>query len=138
MIVYGLVGVLSATIEVLLIPLHIGSHIFPATVIIAVLVNIALPGLVNAMVEWRSAIGVPLLAWLLTTIVLGFANTGGGSVLVPGSGADGYVGLALFFVGTLAGFIGVVRYLGPSGPGAPRGPSPMVPAPTAPTVAARR
>lgn len=137
-IVYGLVGVLSAIIEVLLIPLHIGAHIFPITVVIAVVVNLALPGLLSVLVDGRWVIAVPLLAWLATAIVLGFANTGGGSILVPGNGADGYVGLALFFVGTLAGFLGVVRFLASNGPHAPRpighGPA----GPSGSTVAARR
>ncbi len=136
--VYTLVGVLSAIIEVLLIPLYVGSHIFPVTVLIAVVVNVALPALIRVMVDWRWATALPLVAWLVTTIVLGFVNTGSGSVLVPGDGADGYVGLALYFVGTLAGFVGVVRNLGPSRLGsAPTGPT--APAgPTGPTGAVRR
>ncbi len=125
---YTLVGVLSAAIEVLLIPLYVGSHIFPVTVLAAVVVNYLLPALVRMMVDWRWAVVLPLAGWLVAAIILGFTNTSSGSVLVPGGGADGYVGLALFFIGTLAGFIGVIRQLptirlgaGSAGPPAPTG-----------------
>jgi hypothetical protein len=112
--VFCLVGLLSAVVEVLLIPLHVGAHIFPVTVLIAVVLNAALPGLVARTVEWRAAIALPIVVWVIAVIVLGFANTGHGSVLVPGYGADEYVGLALFFVGALVGFVSVVRERGPA------------------------
>jgi hypothetical protein len=112
--VFGLVGVLSAIIEVLLIPLYLGSHIFPITVLIAIVLNAVLPRLVALTVDWRWAIGLPLALWVITLIVLAYVNTGHGSVLVPGYGDGQYVGLGLFFVGTVAGFLGVVRVLGPA------------------------
>jgi hypothetical protein len=113
-VVFCLVGVLSAIVEVLLIPLHVGSAIFPITVLIAVVLNAALPWLVARTVDWRAAIALPIVVWVIAVIVLGFANTGHGSVLVPGYGADEYVGLALFFVGALVGFVSVVRERGPA------------------------
>jgi hypothetical protein len=131
-VVFCLIAILSGTIEVLLTPLYVGSHIFPVTVVIAVVVNFALPWLVRMVVDWRWAIAAPMICWLVTAIVLGFTNTGGGSVLLPGGGADGYVGLALFFVGTLAGFIGVIRQL------LPVPPTRALPAPMSTTGAERR
>jgi hypothetical protein len=108
-VVFCLVAILSAMIEVLLVPVYIGGAIFPVTVLIAVVVNVALPRLVRVMVDWRWAIALPMVAWVVTVIVLGYANSGSGSVLVPGYGQGQYVALALFFVGTLAGFISVIR-----------------------------
>jgi len=112
-LVYCLVAVGSALIEVLLIPLYVGGTIFPITVLIAVVVNWMLPVLVHTMAAWRWVIGLPLLSWLAGVIVLGFTNTARGSVLVPGYGDGQYVGLGLFFIGTLAGAVSVVRVLTP-------------------------
>jgi polyferredoxin len=78
-------------------------------VLIAVVVNVALPRLMRITVEWRWAIALPIIAWVVVLIVLGYANTGRGSVLVPGYGGGEYVGLGLFFLGALAGFVSVVR-----------------------------
>lgn len=111
-VVFCGIGVLSAIIEVLLIPLYLGSHIFPLCVLIAVLVNVALPIMVRATVDWSWAIWLPIVCWIVVAFALGFTNASHGSVLVPGYGDGEYVGLALYFVGTLAGFISVMRELG--------------------------
>jgi hypothetical protein len=111
-VVFCAIGVLSAIIEVLLIPLYLGSHVFPLCVVIAVVVNVALPMLVRRTVDWRWAVWLPIVGWVVAAFALGFTNTGSGSVLVPGYGNDEYVGLALYFIGTLAGFISVMRELG--------------------------
>jgi hypothetical protein len=111
-VVYCAVGVLSGVIEVLLIPLYIGSVIFPITVLIAIIGNVLLPHLVHSLVDWKWAISAPFVGWLLAVIALSYFNNSSGTVLVPGYGQGQYVGLALFFIGTLAGFIGVVRELG--------------------------
>jgi hypothetical protein len=121
--VYCLVGVLSAVIEVLLIPLYIGSVIFPITVLIAVVLNVALPRLVRLLVDWRFAIALPLIGWVLTVLALNVFNTGHGTVLVPGYGQGQYVGVALFFGGALAGFVGVVRERGRAMAGSGRSPA---------------
>jgi hypothetical protein len=107
--VYCLIAIISAAIEVLLIPLYIGSVIFPVTVLIALVVNFGLPRLVRIMVDWRFAIALPIVCWVVTLIVLNLVNVNSGTVLVPGYGKDQYVGLALFFGGALAGFVGVIR-----------------------------
>jgi hypothetical protein len=107
--VYCLVAIISGAIEVLLIPLYIGSVIIPVTVLIAVVVNFSLPRLVRIMVDWRFAIALPIVCWVVTLIVLNLVNVNSGTVLVPGYGNDQYVGLALFFGGVLAGFVGVIR-----------------------------
>ncbi len=108
-VVFCLVGALSGLIEVLLVPLYLGSHIFPVTVLIAVIGNVALPRLAYNLVESRAALVGPLLCWLVVVVGLGSVSPGAGSVLVPGYGDGQYVGLALFFVGAAAGFIGVLR-----------------------------
>ena len=104
------VGVLSAIIEVLLIPLYLGSHIFPLT-------RADRRGRQRGPADHgaghrRLALGdlrCRSCAGSSSRIALGFTNTSHGSVLVPGYGDGEYVGLALFFVGTLAGFISVMR-----------------------------
>jgi hypothetical protein len=111
-VVYCAVGVLSGVIEVLLIPLYLGSVIFPITVLIAIIGNVLLPHLVHSLVDWRWAIAAPFIGWLVAVIALSYFNANGGTVLVPGYGQAQYVGLALIFIGTLAGFIGVVREFG--------------------------
>jgi uncharacterized membrane protein YgcG len=109
LVICCLVGVLSGLIEVLLIPFYVGSYVFPITVVIAIVLNVALPRLVATMVDWLWAVALPAICWVLTVIVLGFTNTGSGSVLVPGYGQGQYVSLGLFFGGILAAFVSVIR-----------------------------
>jgi hypothetical protein len=108
-LVWCLVAVLSAAIEVLLIPLHIGRYVLPITVVVAVIGNYLLPRFSHRMLASSWAVLLPIAAWVVAAIALGFTNTSRGSVIVPGGGSDEYVGLALFFGGTLAGAIGVIR-----------------------------
>jgi hypothetical protein len=112
LVICCLIGVLSGLIEVLLIPFYVGSYVFPITVVIAVVVNIALPRLVAIMMDWLWAVALPVLCWVATVIALGFTNTGSGSVLVPGYGQGQYVSLGLFFGGILAAFVSVIRERG--------------------------
>jgi hypothetical protein len=111
-VVFCLVGALSAVIEVLLIPLYLGSDVFPVTILITIALNIALPRLVRMTVDWGWAIALPLVSWILVAIVLGFTNTNK-SILVPGSGQASYVALGFYFLGTLAGFVSVLRQWAP-------------------------
>jgi hypothetical protein len=111
-VVFCLVGALSAVIEVLLIPLYHGGDVFPVTIVITIVLNVALPRLTRMTVDWGWAIALPLVSWIVVAIVLGFTNTSR-SILVPGSGQASYVALAFYFLGTLAGFISVLREWAP-------------------------
>jgi hypothetical protein len=108
-VVWCLVAGLSGVFEVLLIPVYIGRFIFPITVLIALVGNVVLPRLAHQVVDSGWAVLMPMVVWVLTVIWLAFFNTSHGSVLVPGAGDDEYVGLALFFGGTLAAAIGVIH-----------------------------
>jgi hypothetical protein len=107
-VVWCLVAGLSAVLEVLLIPVYIGRFIFPIAVVIALVANIAIPRLAHQVLDSGWAVLLPMVVWVLTVIWLAFFNTSHGSVLVPGAGDDEYVGLAIFFGGTLAAAIGVL------------------------------
>jgi hypothetical protein len=108
-VIFCLVGALSAVVEVLLVPFYVGSDVFPIAVLLAVVGNFALPTLVSALVDSAAATVLPVLAWLITAVALGFVNTGDGDVLVPGYGQGQYVALGVFFGGVLAGVVATVR-----------------------------
>jgi hypothetical protein len=127
--VFCLVSILSALVEVLLVPLYIGSIIFPLTLLLAAVGNIALPRLVSVLHDSGIAIALPSILWVTTVFGIGTVNTSGGDVLVPGGGNDQYVSLGLLFGGTLACVIGTVRANGKR----PRALRPPIAAPPQPT-----
>ncbi len=108
-IVFSAIGVLSAIVEVLYVPYYVGAYVFPISAVVAVSANFALPRLMRQFIDSGPLVALPTALWVLTVIVLGFANTGDGDVIVPGYGQSQYVALATIFLGALAGAIGLMR-----------------------------
>jgi hypothetical protein len=71
--------------------------------------NFVLPRFVATVTASTRVVGLPIAVWVITVLILGFANTSGGDVMVPGYGQAQYVALAMLFGGALAGAIGVLR-----------------------------
>ncbi len=78
-------GLLSGLLETLLVPLYLGSTVFPVAIVMALVGNVVLPYLAHALVPRAMAAVAPILAWLIA--VVGFGGTGRpeGDVILPGS-----------------------------------------------------
>jgi len=81
---------------------YIGATIAPITVALAVASNVTLTALVRRFTS-RTALGfLPVAVWLLSVIGLSTGRPEG-DVLIPGGGAQGYVGLGLLLAGAVSG-----------------------------------
>ena len=101
-------GVLTAVIEVLLVPLRMGGTIFPVTVLLAVVGNAVLPVLSRAVVDVPAAAVSPVALWVVTVVLLSQSRPEG-DLLLPAIDPliqVTYVLLGAGAVGALAG----VRY----------------------------
>jgi hypothetical protein len=106
LVIYALVGVLSATLEILLIPLRSGTTLIPIAVVLAVGGNIALAILGRDLIGTVAGALPPIIAWIVTLIVL-MSTRPEGDVLVPG-GSDQWVSYGVMVGGLFAGLITVL------------------------------
>ncbi len=105
---FTLLGAMSAVLEIFLVPVYVGSVIFPITLVITLVVNIWLPRAVRSLTGSTPLSVLPGLAWLIVIYFLGFRARPKGDVLLPGYGQAQYVAMALLMVGLVAGAIGVL------------------------------
>lgn len=109
LVVFTAVAVLSAAIEVTLVPVRTGTTVVPVSVVLAIASNICVPVLSRRAVPSTAAAVLPALAWVATVIVLSQARPEG-DVLLPGSPSSlAYVTYALLGLGILAAMVTVVR-----------------------------
>jgi hypothetical protein len=106
-LVFAVAGVLTAAIEVLLVPSRIGQTLVPIAPLLAVLSNIALPAISRGLTDTVLSAVPPVAGWLVTTFVLASA-TPEGDVLLP-AGDTSYVSYSLLGFGTLAGLVTLWR-----------------------------
>jgi hypothetical protein len=104
-VLFTVLGAMSAGLEILLVPFYIGGVIFPVTLVLAVVGNAFLASGLRALVGSAGLASLPLVAWILVVFFMGFANDSKGDVLLPGYGQGQYVALGLPLVGLLAGFV---------------------------------
>jgi hypothetical protein len=104
-LVFAVAGVLTAAIEVLLVPSRLGQSLVPLAPALAVLSNIALPLISRGLTGSRASAVPPYAGWLAATLVLAGARPEG-DVLLP-AGAAAYISYSLLVLGTLAGAITV-------------------------------
>jgi hypothetical protein len=102
-----LIAVLAAGFEALLVPLYSGSHLFPITVVLTLLSNIALPLMARTLVRSLLALVLPFISWLVMMIGFGIVPRPEGDVILPG-GPPQWVSYAVILGGALAGVITVV------------------------------
>jgi hypothetical protein len=110
------VGVLSALLEVLLIPLRAGSILIPVTLLFAIGGNMALPRLARVLLDTTAAMVSAFLAWLLPMLILSLMPRPEGDVLVRGGGGEQWVYYGVLLGGAVAGVATIVLH------GAPRRP----------------
>jgi hypothetical protein len=122
-VVFTAVAVLSAVIEVTLVPLRHGTTVVPITVVLAAIGNCVIPTLSRRAVPVAGAAIAPAVAWVLTVILLSSARPEG-DVLLVGTKPLEYVTYGLLGAGILSAMVTVVRgqarALGPSAGGAAR------------------
>jgi len=109
------VAVLAAALEILLVPLRVGTVMLPLSVLFAVVGNVLLARAARVFSQRMSAAVAPFVAWLVPTVVLALAPRPEGDVLVPGSGGEQWVFYALLLGGTLTGTVTLVLSAGPLG-----------------------
>jgi hypothetical protein len=121
-----LAGVLSATIECLLVPFYVGSVPIPVAVVLAVLLNWFLPRIGRALVPSAWGSGLPMLGWLAVVIVFGVLVRPEGDVILPG-GSLQLVTYGLVLLGAVAGVISAVTSAPLPPPRTPRSDQPTTP-----------
>jgi hypothetical protein len=99
---------LAGLIEVLLVPVYIGSVLVPATVLFGLVTNVALPRLARVAVPSTAAAVLPFLIWLITVVWLAMTPRAEGDVLVRAGVGEQWVFYGLLLGGTIAGTTAVV------------------------------
>jgi hypothetical protein len=114
-------AMLAALLEMLLVPVYIGSTVAPVAVIFALASNVALPLLARSLLGRTLAVGLPFLAWLVVIIGVGLVPRPEGDVVLPGGDPLQFVSYGVVFGGALAGAVTVLSAGTPRRPGR-RGP----------------
>ena len=70
MVLCGLAALLAGLVEVVLTPLYVGRWLFPVTLLLAIVTNVALPLLARQFIDATVAATIPVVLWLLTVLVL--------------------------------------------------------------------
>lgn len=99
---------LAALIELLLVPLYVGSQLVPVAAVFGVVSNVAFPRLARVFLDRPAAMLAPFACWLLPTVLLALTPRPEGDVLVPGGSGVQWVFYALLFGGILAGIVTIV------------------------------
>lgn len=113
-------AVLAALLELLLVPLYVGSTVVPVAVVAAVAGNIALPRMARALVDSTFAAAAPFLAWLVTVSVVGLMPRPEGDVVLPGGSTLQLVSYGVLLGGAVAGTVTIVVGATPPLPKPPR------------------
>jgi hypothetical protein len=106
---FTVVAVLGAAIEVLLVPLRLGSTIVPVSVALAALGIVIVPVLSRRAVPATAAALLPAVAWVATVIALSQARPEGDVLLLGAPSALAYVTYALLGVGIVTAMVTVLR-----------------------------
>ena len=86
--VLTLCGALAALLESLLVPLYLGSTIFPIAIVFALASNVALPRLALSLVPRMAAALGPFIGWLIVVVGFGAIGRPEGDVILPGAPGD--------------------------------------------------
>jgi hypothetical protein len=111
---WGIAAVVAGTwlalVEVFWLPLRVGGVLVPVSVVAAVVGNLIVVAEAYRWSRSRVVAVLPALAWLV--VALGATRRRPeGDLIIVGSGALGYVGLAFLLVGVVAAAFAVGRVL---------------------------
>jgi hypothetical protein len=104
------VGTWLAVVEVFWLPLRVGGVLVPVSILAAVVGNLLVVGTVHRWSDSRVVAVLPALAWLVVALAA-TRRRPEGDLLIVGTGALGYVGLAFLLVGVVAAAFAVGRVL---------------------------
>jgi hypothetical protein len=109
--VLTLCGALAALLESLLVPLYLGSTIFPIAILFTIASNVVLPRLALALVPRMAAALAPFLGWLVVVVGFGAIGRPEGDVILPGApGSLSFVTYGVLLGGAFAGVATVVWF----------------------------
>jgi hypothetical protein len=109
--VLTLCGALAGLLESLLVPLYLGSTIFPIAIVFALASNVALPRLALALVPRMAAALGPFIGWLIIVVGFGAIGRPEGDVILPGAPGDlSFVTYGVLLGGAFAGVATVVWF----------------------------
>lgn len=104
-----LCAMLAGVLELLLVPVYLGSVVVPIAVVGALASNVLLPRLARTLVPSTLATVLPFLSWLAVAVLVGVLTRPEGDVILPGSPHSvEYVVYGMLLGGALAGTITVV------------------------------
>ena len=110
-VVLTLCGALAALLESLLVPLYLGSAIFPIAIVFSLVSNVALPRLALFLVPRMAAALGPFLGWLVVVVGFGAIGRPEGDVILPGApGSLSLVTYGVLLGGAFAGVATVVWF----------------------------
>lgn len=113
LVVLCVTALLSGVLEVLFVPLYVGSVLVPVVVLFAIGGNVLLPYLGRTLVPTSAGTLAPFLSWLIPVLGLALFPRPEGDVLVPGGGGQQWTFYGLLLGGCVAGFISIVLTAGP-------------------------
>jgi hypothetical protein len=109
--VLTLCGALAGLLESLLVPLYLGSTIFPIAIVFALGFNVALPRLALVLVPRMAAALGPFIGWLVVVVGFGAIGRPEGDVILPGApGELSFVTYGVLLGGAFAGVATVVWF----------------------------
>jgi hypothetical protein len=100
-------AVVSAILEVFLVPVRIGTILIGVSVVLAVVGNLTLVWFTHLATGWRWAVALPALAWFAVFLPAS-SRTAEGDLLLIG---NDWVGLATILAGSVAFAIGGSRLI---------------------------
>ena len=106
-LVFTVAGVLTAIIEVLLVPTRIGTVLIPVAPVLAIVSNVALPAISRGLTDSMLSCAPPVIGWVLAAFVLASARPEG-DVLLP-AGDTTWVSYGLLLCGAIAGLVTISR-----------------------------
>jgi hypothetical protein len=122
-------AVISALLELLFVPLYVGSVLVPVVVVAALVGNVVLPRWGFAATGRAAGAVLPVLCWLVVVLGLTMYQRPEGDIFVLGGNAQQWAFYALLLVGAAAGFATIVVSAGAVPPSV-RPPLPTRPQPT--------
>lgn len=104
LVLYGIAGALSALLEILLVPLRVGTVLVPIAVVLAVASNIVIPWLSSGLTTAAFGAAPPVVLWIVTAFLLSTSRPEG-DVLLPGGTNVQWVSYGVLFGGLFTGLI---------------------------------
>jgi hypothetical protein len=104
LLLYAAAGALTALVEILLVPLRMGSTLVPLAVVLAVAGNIVIPWLSSQLTSAAFGAAPPVVAWILTAFLLSTSRPEG-DVLLPGGSSVQWVSYGVLFGGLFTALI---------------------------------